>query len=80
MPSGHVGALMPQRMYFIDPSTATLEGMDLGRPTRCEPNPTIGGVPLPARGTAAAGFTEVSRSTRSPSRRAHRLPGAGASS
>jgi hypothetical protein len=55
MPSGHVGTLMPQRMYFIDESTATLDGMDLGRPTHCDANPAIGGVPLPARGILAIG-------------------------
>jgi hypothetical protein len=55
MPSGHSGTLMPQRMYFIQESTATLDGVDLGRPTYCDPNPTIGGVPLPARGVLAIG-------------------------
>jgi hypothetical protein len=55
MPSGHVGMLMPQRMYFVNESTATLEGVDLGRPTRAKPNPTIGDVPLPARGVLAIG-------------------------
>jgi hypothetical protein len=42
-------------MYFVDESTATLEGLDLGRPTHVEPNPTIGAVPLPARGVLAIG-------------------------
>lgn len=55
MPSGHEGVLMPQRMYFVDESTATLDGTDLGRPTRLDANPTIGGVPLPARGVLAQG-------------------------
>src|SRR5262249_7231433 len=55
MPSGHVGILMPQRMYFIDASTAVLDGRDLGRPTTLEPNPRIGAVPLPARGVLAIG-------------------------
>lgn len=55
MPSGHTGTLMPQRMYFIDQSTATLNGVDLGRPTRAQPNPSIGEVPLPARGVLAIG-------------------------
>lgn len=55
MPSGHVGTLMPQRMYFIEESTATLDGADLGRPTQCHSNPEIGGVPLPARGILAVG-------------------------
>jgi hypothetical protein len=55
MPSGHSGVLMPQRMYLVDESAAMLEGVDLGRPTRVEPNPTIGDVPLPARGVLAIG-------------------------
>jgi len=55
MPSGHSGTLMPERMYLVDESAATLEGVDLGRPTSVEPNPTIGGVPLPARGVLAIG-------------------------
>lgn len=55
MPSGHAGILMPERMYFIDDSTAVLEGEDLGRPTQVTPNPDIGGVPLPARGVLAIG-------------------------
>ena len=55
MPSGHAGILMPQRMYLIDESTAALDGVDLGLPTRVTPNPDIGGVPLPARGMLAVG-------------------------
>ena len=55
MPSGHLGTLMPQRMYFIEESVATLDGVDLGRPTHCHPNPNIGEVPLPARGILAIG-------------------------
>jgi len=55
MPSGHAGVLMPQRMYFIDASTAVLAGRDLGHPTTVAPNPHIGGVPLPARGVLAIG-------------------------
>jgi hypothetical protein len=55
MPSGHTGTLMPQRMYLIEESSATLDGVDLGRPTRCAVNPTIGDVPLPARGVLAIG-------------------------
>jgi len=46
---------MPQRMYFVDDSTATLDGVDLGHPTHLQDNPTIGGVPLPARGVLAIG-------------------------
>jgi hypothetical protein len=55
MPSGHRGLLMPQRMYLIGDSQATLDGTALGRPTRLKDNPTIGGVPLPARGVLSIG-------------------------
>jgi hypothetical protein len=55
MPSGHTGTLMPERMYFIEESQATLDGADLGRPARLRENPAIGGVPLPARGVLATG-------------------------
>ena len=34
---------------------ATLEGVDLGRPAHVHPNPTIGNVPLPARGVLSIG-------------------------
>jgi hypothetical protein len=54
-PSGHVGTLMPARMYFIDESTASFDGVDLGRPVRLSENPRIGSVPLPARGVLARG-------------------------
>lgn len=54
-PSGHSGTLMPQRMYLIEDSTATLGRADLGRPTRLASNPRIGDVPLPARGVLAIG-------------------------
>jgi hypothetical protein len=55
MPSGHIGILMPERMYFIDDATAVLDGNDLGQPARVTPNPQIGQVPLPARGVLAVG-------------------------
>lgn len=55
MPSGHVGTLMPRRMYFVEESMATLDGVDLGRPIQVRPNPTIGDVPLPARGVLSIG-------------------------
>lgn len=55
MPSGHVGTLMPQRMYFIDHAKARLAGEDLGRPERATPPPDIGGLSLPARGILAVG-------------------------
>jgi hypothetical protein len=55
MSSGHTGTLMPEQMYFISDSHATLEGADLGRPARLPANPAIGHVPLPARGVFATG-------------------------
>ena len=55
MPSGHAGLLMPQRMYLVQESSARLDGVDLGSPTRLEECPEIGGVPLPARGVLAIG-------------------------
>ena len=55
MPSGHTGTLMPQRMYFIDDSTASLGETDLGHAARVNPTPDIGGFPLPARGVLAIG-------------------------
>jgi hypothetical protein len=55
MPSGHSGLLMPQRMYAVNRSTASLDGVDLGAPTRLRENPVIGDVPLPARGVLAIG-------------------------
>jgi hypothetical protein len=42
-------------MYFVEESTANLDGVDLGRPAHVKPNPTIGEVPLPARGVLAIG-------------------------
>jgi hypothetical protein len=55
MPSGHTGLLMPQRMYLVNQSRAVLDGVDMGSPARLPENPTIGGVPLPARGVLAIG-------------------------
>jgi hypothetical protein len=55
MPSGHVGTLMPEQMYFIDAATATVDGESLGRPAQMIPNPRIGDVTLPARGVLAIG-------------------------
>ena len=54
-PSGHVGTMMPERMYFIDDSTASFNGVDLGRPVHFSENPKIGSVTLPARGVLARG-------------------------
>jgi hypothetical protein len=55
MPSGHVGTLMPQRIYFIESSTAVLDGVNLGHPTHLDNPPVIGGVTLPCRGVLAVG-------------------------
>jgi hypothetical protein len=59
LPSGHVGTLMPQRMYFIESSSATLEGEDLGRPAHAAGPIDIGGVPVPCRGILAVGQAAV---------------------
>jgi hypothetical protein len=55
MPSGHTGTLMPQRMYFIESSSAKLNGEYLGRPARLARPIDIGGVPMPCRGILAVG-------------------------
>ncbi len=55
MPSGHSGLLMPQRMYLVNHSSAVLDAVHLGSPTRLHENPTIGDVQLPARGVLAIG-------------------------
>jgi hypothetical protein len=55
MPSGHTGTLMPERLYFIDDSTATLDGEDLGHAAHVSPTPDIGAFSLPGRGVLAIG-------------------------
>lgn len=55
MPNGQSGTVMPQQIYFIDRSTAVIDGADLGLPIHARENPTIGSVPLPARGVLATG-------------------------
>ena len=55
MPSGHIGHLMPEQMFFIDEARATLNGADLGRPVRLPSNPTIGEFRLPSRGVLVKG-------------------------
>lgn len=47
--SGHDATIMPQEIYYVDESAAVLDGLDLGEPVALEENPTIGGVPTPAR-------------------------------
>lgn len=54
-PSGHTGTVIPTRLYYINHAQATLDGLDLGRPARLDKNPTIGDLPLPARGVLAIG-------------------------
>jgi hypothetical protein len=55
MPSGHVGLLMPERLYLLGDTKAVLDDVDLGRPAHVTPNPRIGDVALPARGVLAFG-------------------------
>lgn len=55
MPSGQAATIMPERIFFIESSKALLEGQDLGEPVRLGENPSIGGIPLPARPTFAIG-------------------------
>ncbi len=55
MPGGQAAVIMPERIFFIEASKAVLDGRDLGEPVRLEQNPTIGGIPLPARPTFAIG-------------------------
>jgi hypothetical protein len=56
MPDGHTGTIMPERMYFVDDSQATLDGTDLGRPAHLRASPVIGGFPPPARGVLSTGL------------------------
>ena len=55
MPNGQSGTVMPQQIYFIDRSRASVDGTDIGHPIHARDNPTIGSVPLPARGVLATG-------------------------
>jgi hypothetical protein len=52
-PSGHLGTLMPQELYFIEESRAVVDGIDLGHPAHVPDNPMVGALPLPARGVLA---------------------------
>lgn len=47
--------LVPQQMYFVGDSRATLDGVDLRSPRQLRDNPRIGDVSLPARGVLAIG-------------------------
>ncbi|MGH3149022.1 MAG: hypothetical protein ACRDTR_24845, partial [Rubrobacter sp.] len=55
MPSGQDTTIMPERIFFIEASKPVLDGRDLREPVRLAENPTIGGIPLPARPTFAIG-------------------------
>jgi hypothetical protein len=55
MPSGHVGILMPERMYLINETTAVLDGENFGQAAHVSSSPRIGQLPLPARGVLAIG-------------------------
>lgn len=55
VPNGHFAILMPKRMFPVESSSARLEGVDLGRPSRSNVNPTIGALRMPARGIFAVG-------------------------
>jgi hypothetical protein len=46
---------MPRRIYFVDDASATLDGVNLGRPTRLTDNPIIGDFRLPSRGALVIG-------------------------
>jgi len=48
-PTRQEAVIMPEQVFFIGSSRATLEGRDLGHPVRLSRNPTIGDVPLPTR-------------------------------
>ena len=54
-PSGHHVVQMPRRMYYVDESTAVLDGEDLGRPAHVAVNPTMRFTTFPARGVFAIG-------------------------
>lgn len=54
-PVGERLVAVMRRMYWIDRSTARLDGRDLGEPVVLERCPTIGGWPLPRRGVFAIG-------------------------
>ena len=54
-PNGHASVLLPRQMFPIVAATATLNGMDLGKPVRSATNPSIGTLRLPARPMFAVG-------------------------
>lgn len=48
-PNGHFTMLLPERMYYLETSSAKLDGEDLGQPVDGGASPTIGAMNLPAR-------------------------------
>ena len=54
-PSGHLGTLMPAKMFVVDRARAVLEDQDLGQPVRSPHTPRIGDVQLPLRAELATG-------------------------
>lgn len=48
-PIGHDATIMPVEIFFIDTADAAFDGRSVGVPVHVDTNPTIGGVPTPAR-------------------------------
>jgi len=53
--NGDAQVLMPERIYFIEESTAVLDEVDLGHPVHLDKNPRLGTMALPARGVLLRG-------------------------
>lgn len=58
-PSDQRVVVAMKRMYWVDRSTASLQGRDLGSPVTLDESPRIGGWPLPRRGVFAIGEAHV---------------------
>jgi hypothetical protein len=54
-PSGDLETLIPEQIYFIEESSAALDGVDLGRPAHLRENPKLGTMRLPTRGILVRG-------------------------
>ncbi len=54
-PNGHFSILMPRLMFPIVSAAAHLDGLNLGKTTQSDNNPTIGALRLPSRGIFAIG-------------------------
>ena len=59
LPGGMHANLMPTRIYWINDSTATLDGADLGAPVSLERSPQFGEFSLPAAPLFAVGEAHV---------------------